>query len=106
MARARHPKRAQQPEESPAGMENRKPPKSDPYASPGARPLSDYFRSADDDRPSVSKAEAVRQALAQGLDSLDDIAGFLKNRHGIEMPRSQISTYKARSKRRAGGERP
>lgn len=49
----------------------------------------------------VSKAEAVRQALAQGLDELDDITGFLKSQFGIEMPRQQISTYKAQLKARA-----
>ena len=51
--------------------------------------------------PSLSKTEAVRQALAQGLDSLDDIEDFLKRRHGIEMPRPQISAYKAQAKKKA-----
>jgi hypothetical protein len=107
MARARlakPSKRVEQPEEFPAGMENQEPPGSDPYASPGAKPLAEYFQAANDNRPSISKAEAVRQALSLGLDSLDDIAGFLKSRHGIEMPRPQISAYKAQAKRKAEGQ--
>lgn len=61
--------------------------------------------SATNDQPttSISKAEAVRQALAQGLDGLDDIAAFLKSQHGIEMPRPQISAYKAQIKRKSEG---
>ena len=49
----------------------------------------------------VSKAEAVRQALAAGLDGLDDIAKFVKAKHGHEIPKPQISAYKAQSKAKA-----
>lgn len=52
---------------------------------------------------SVSKAEAVRQAMGEGLDSLDEIEGFLKSRFGIEMPRAQLSAYKAQTKKKAAG---
>ncbi len=48
----------------------------------------------------VSKAEAVRQALANGLDGLDDIAGFIRSKHGIEMPRPQLSAYRSQQKAR------
>jgi hypothetical protein len=49
----------------------------------------------------VSKAEAVRQALAAGLDGLDDIAKFVKAKHGHEIPKPQISAYKAQTKAKA-----
>ena len=54
----------------------------------------------------ISKAQAVRNAMAEGLESLDDIEGFLKSRHGIEMPRQQLSAYKSQAKAResAGNE--
>jgi hypothetical protein len=59
---------------------------------------------------SVSKADAIRAALAEGLDSLGDIEGFIKSRFGLEMPRQMISSYKAqqkaRDKKQAGGEEP
>jgi hypothetical protein len=49
----------------------------------------------------VSKAEAVRQALAAGLDGLDDIAKFVKAKHGHDIPKPQISAYKAQTKAKA-----
>jgi hypothetical protein len=48
----------------------------------------------------ISKAEGVRRAMAEGLDDLDDIENFLKTQYGIEMPRPQISAYKAQQKAR------
>jgi hypothetical protein len=51
----------------------------------------------------ISKAEAVRQALAEGLDGLDDIAEFVRARHGHEIPKPQISAYKAQTKAKAAG---
>jgi hypothetical protein len=56
----------------------------------------------------ISKAEGVRRAMAEGLDDLDDIEDFLKKQYGISMPRPQISAYKAQQKARlakqSGGE--
>jgi hypothetical protein len=49
---------------------------------------------------SISKAAAVRQALAEGFESLDDIAAFIKTEHGIEIPRPQLSSYKAQARAR------
>ena len=49
---------------------------------------------------SISKAAAVRQALAEGFESLDDIAAFIKTEHGIEIPRPQLSAYKAQARAR------
>jgi hypothetical protein len=65
---------------------------------------------ANDNQPPIKKADAIRAALAAGLDSPGDIEGFLKSHYGIEMPRQMISSYKAQQKARdqkkAGGEEP
>jgi hypothetical protein len=42
----------------------------------------------------------VRAALADGLDGLDDIAAYVKTKHGHEIPKPQISAYKAQEKAR------
>jgi hypothetical protein len=49
---------------------------------------------------SISKAAAVRQALAEGSERLDDIAAFIRTKHGIEIPRPQLSAYKAQARAR------
>jgi hypothetical protein len=46
----------------------------------------------------ISKAAAVRAALANGLDGLDDIAAYVKAKHGHDIPKPQISAYKAQEK--------
>lgn len=51
----------------------------------------------------VSKAEAVRTALAEGLESPSDIVRFVKARFGIDMPKQMVSAYKANEKRREQG---
>ncbi|WP_165253216.1 hypothetical protein [Paludisphaera soli] len=51
--------------------------------------------------PAISKAQAVRNALGEGLEDLGDIEGFVKSRHGIDIPRQMISAYKAMEKKRA-----
>lgn len=60
------------------------------------------------DKEPVSKADAVRAALAKGLDSLDDIEGFVKSQYGLEISRQMLSSYKAqqraREAKKAGGE--
>jgi hypothetical protein len=48
--------------------------------------------------PAISKAAAVRAALADGLDGLDDIAAYVKAKHGHDIPKPQISAYKAQEK--------
>lgn len=57
-------------------------------------------------QPTVTKAQAVRDAMARGLDDLDDITAFLKTTYNIEMPRPQISAYKAQAKAKEGGGTP
>jgi hypothetical protein len=44
----------------------------------------------------ASKTEAVRVALSEGLDSIDDIHQFVKAKFGHDMPKSLISSYKSR----------
>jgi hypothetical protein len=48
----------------------------------------------------ISKAAAVRAALAHGLDGLDDIAAYVKAKNGHEIPKPQISAYKAQENAR------
>lgn len=50
---------------------------------------------------SVSKADAVRAALADGIESPEDGVAFLKAQYGIEMSKQMWSTYKAQLKARA-----
>jgi hypothetical protein len=57
--------------------------------------------------PAVSKAAAVRAALADGLDGLDDIAAYVKAKHGHDIPKPQISAYKTQEKAKSRkGEHP
>jgi hypothetical protein len=51
----------------------------------------------------VSKTEAVRQAIAEGLNSPGDIAAFAKSKYGLEIPKPQVSAYKAQAKKKAAG---
>ncbi|WP_337176114.1 hypothetical protein [Paludisphaera sp.] len=50
----------------------------------------------------VSNAQAVRDAMAEGLEALDDIDAFVRDRYGKEIPRQQISAYKSQARRKAG----
>jgi hypothetical protein len=55
----------------------------------------------------VTKAEAVRQAIAAGMDAPGDISDFAKSHFGLDIPKPQASAYKAQLKARgkkAGGE--
>jgi hypothetical protein len=46
----------------------------------------------------ITKAQAVRDALADGLDGLDDIVNFAKTRYGLEITKQQASIYKSKEK--------
>jgi hypothetical protein len=48
----------------------------------------------------ISKAAAVRDALAQGEDSPEGGIAFIKKVHGIDMTRQMFSSYKAQQKAR------
>jgi len=63
-------------------------------------------QSHEDGASPISKAQAVRNALAEGLDDIGDIEGFLKSRYGIDMPRQMISSYKSQNKAKEAEARP
>ena len=50
--------------------------------------------------PAVSKAEAVRIALSEGLESPGDIHEFVLKKFGHDIPNQMISSYKAQEKAR------
>ena len=50
----------------------------------------------------ISNAQAVRNALASGHESIDAIDSFVRDEYGKEIPRQQISAYKSQTKRKAG----
>lgn len=58
----------------------------------------------------TSKADAVRAAVAEGIDTPDEGVAFIKSRFGIEMAKPMWSSYrsqeKARQKKQAGGAAP
>jgi hypothetical protein len=52
----------------------------------------------------ISKMEAVRRALREGVEAPGDIADFAQTQFGLQIKRDQISAYKSqiRSKERQG----
>jgi hypothetical protein len=56
--------------------------------------------------PSISKAAAVRAALADGLDRLDDIAEYVKAKHGHDIPKTMLSAYKSGEKKKTAETAP
>ena len=50
---------------------------------------------------SISKAQAVRNALAEGLEKPGEIADFARKHYGLEITNQQVSAYKAQTKARA-----
>jgi len=50
----------------------------------------------------ISKAEAVRQALSAGMESPEDGVGFIKSNYGIELSKQMWSSYRAQQKARDG----
>src|SRR4051794_30274835 len=57
-------------------------------------------------KPSVSKSEAARQALAAGLESPEEATEFIRKKFGIEMSRTHFSAVKSQIKKRGGGAKP
>jgi hypothetical protein len=51
---------------------------------------------------SISKAEAVRQALSAGMETPEDGVGFIKSNYGIEISKQIWSSYRAQQKARDG----
>lgn len=52
----------------------------------------------------ISNAQAVRNALAEGLDDISDIDSYVRDNYGKDIPRQQISAYKSQTRRKAGEE--
>ncbi|MDG3007423.1 hypothetical protein [Paludisphaera mucosa] len=50
----------------------------------------------------LSNAQAVRNALSEGHEKIDEIDDFVRTQYGKEIPRQQISAYKSQTKRKAG----
>jgi hypothetical protein len=59
-------------------------------------------------QPTISKMEAVRRALREGVETPGDIADFAQTQYGLTIKRDQISAYKSqiRSKERQGQQLP
>jgi hypothetical protein len=51
-------------------------------------------------KPTISKAEAVREALAQGKDGPEEGTDYILSQYGIDMTRQMFSSYKAQEKAR------
>lgn len=50
----------------------------------------------------TSKADAVRAALAEGVDQPEEGVAFIKARFGLDISRQMFSSYKTFEKKRAG----
>ena len=70
-----------------------KPEELEPAASPEPQKPADGHAK-------INKASAVRAALADGLDTPDDIAEFAKSRYGLEISNQMVSSYKSQAKAR------
>src|SRR6478672_11904356 len=56
-------------------------------------------------RGATSKADAVRAALAEGIEAPAEALGFIRRRFGIEMGKPMFSSYKAKLRKKEGGTR-
>jgi len=63
-------------------------------------------KSAKPEAKAISKADSVRAALADGVDSPGDGVAFIKAKFGIDMPRMQFSAYKAQIRNREKKDSP
>jgi hypothetical protein len=50
----------------------------------------------------VTKADAVRAAVAEGVNAPAEIVEFVKTKYGLELTAAQASTYKSLDKKRGG----
>lgn len=55
---------------------------------------------AEEPKPSITKAEAIRQAMAEGIDDIGEIADFIRAKYGHDMSKPMVSSYKAQQKAR------
>jgi len=57
-------------------------------------------------KASISKTDAIRAALAEGMESPEDGTGFIKSRFGIEISKQHFSATKSQIKKKDGAEAP
>src|SRR4051794_15155379 len=50
----------------------------------------------------ISKADAVREAIKEGVEKPQDGVSYVKEKHGLDITPQQFSTYKANDKKKAG----
>jgi hypothetical protein len=53
---------------------------------------------------SMTKADAVRAALAEGVEAPDEAIAFIKSRFGIEISKPHYSSYKSQLKAKAASQ--
>jgi hypothetical protein len=51
----------------------------------------------------ISKMAAVREALAQGVESPSEIVSYVKEKHGLDMTTAHVSAYKSQIKKPKNG---
>lgn len=51
----------------------------------------------------MTKADAVRAALAEGLDTPEEGTAYIKEKFGLDVTKPQFSTYKSIGKKKAKG---
>jgi hypothetical protein len=59
-----------------------------------------------DERPKVSKTDAIRAALAEGAESPDDGTDFIRKRFGMEISKSHFSATKSQIKKKDAAAAP
>ncbi|MBA3388952.1 MAG: hypothetical protein H0U02_06250 [Rubrobacter sp.] len=57
-------------------------------------------------KASISKTDAIRAALAEGMESPEDGTGFIKSRFGIEISKQHFSATKSQIKKKDGAAAP
>jgi hypothetical protein len=75
-------------------------PEDEVQESPEEEPTVVFEPEEESDGASISKAAAVRDALAKGIDSPEAGIGYLNSVYGIVMTRQTFSSYKAQQKAR------
>jgi hypothetical protein len=65
-------------------------------------------KAADDQptsQPKMTKTDAVKAALAEGVDKPEDGVAFIRDRFGLEVTNAQFSTYKSLAKAKGAAKR-
>ena len=73
---------------------------------PQKEPEEAAVRPGPQDKGSIAKNEAARQAIAAGLESPEEATEFIRKKFGIEMSKPHFSAVKSQLKKREGGAKP